>query len=71
MEMKKDMYPKAVGETTQTKILTTIDYRQGTFNLVLLEYKVPKPPSLTDSKANQIKLKLGNSQPIEIVDLHN
>jgi hypothetical protein len=62
--MKKEMYPQAVGETTQTKFLTIVDYQQGTFNLALLESKVPKPLSPTDYKATQIKLKLEIFNPL-------
>lgn len=69
-EMKKDMYPQAVGEIAYTKLLITMDYQQGTFNLALLESKVPKPHSLANYKAIQIKLKLRNVQPTDIIDLH-
>jgi hypothetical protein len=51
-------------------LLTIVDYQQGTFNLALLDSKLPKPLSLTDYKATQIKLKMGNIQPTDIIDLH-
>jgi hypothetical protein len=45
-EMKKALYPLVGGgEAIQIKILTTLDYREGTFNLDLLESKVTKPLS--------------------------
>ena len=69
-EMKNDMYPQVVGEMTQTKLLTTLDYQHGTFNLDLLESKVPKTLSQIDYKETQIKFKLGNIQPNDIIDLH-
>jgi hypothetical protein len=47
-----------------------VDYQQGTFNLDLLESKVPKPLSQIDYKETQIKIKLGNIQPNDIIDLH-
>jgi hypothetical protein len=69
-DIKKEIYPQVMGETTYTKLLTTMGYQEGRFIFFLLEYKVPKPLSPTNYKETQINQKMGNIQPIGIIDLH-
>jgi hypothetical protein len=69
--VKKEMYPWAWGEnTTQTKLLSVVDYQQGIFNLVVLESKVLKPLFPTDYKATQMRVKLGDIHPVDMIELH-
>jgi hypothetical protein len=47
-----------------------VDYQQGTFNLAILEPKVPKSLSPVDYKATQMKMKLGDVHPVDMIELH-
>jgi hypothetical protein len=41
-DVKKEIYPQEWGKNmAQTKVIYSIDYQQGTFNLVILEPKGP------------------------------
>jgi hypothetical protein len=65
-ELRKEMYPQV---TSQTKFLS-IDYKKDTFNLVVLESKVPRPLTPADYKDTQIRIKIGSIHPGDMIELH-
>jgi hypothetical protein len=70
-EIRKEMYPQSWRENTnQTKVLSIVDYQQGTFNMDILESKFPITLSHTDYKATQMKMKLGDVHPMDMIELH-